>query len=68
MTIDLDVGGMTCGHCVRAVTKALQSVPGVKDVSVSLEGKTASVEGAADPLALVRAVQAEGYEARLASR
>lgn len=68
MSIDLEVGGMTCGHCVHAVTKALKSVEGVKNVSVSLENRSASVEGAADPQALVRAVQAEGYEARIAGR
>lgn len=65
MAINLEVNGMTCGHCVRAVTKALQSVAGVKAVSVNLEGRSASVEGAPDPQALVRAVVDEGYEARL---
>jgi copper chaperone CopZ len=30
------VGGMTCGHCVMAVTRELNAVPGVREVSVSL--------------------------------
>ncbi|MDA8442714.1 MAG: heavy metal translocating P-type ATPase [Peptococcaceae bacterium] len=30
------VYGMTCEHCVRAVTKALQALPGVQNVRVSL--------------------------------
>ena len=66
MAITLQVGGMTCEHCVRAVTKTLEAVPGVDNVSVSLAGGRAQVEGAADPQALVRAIKKEGYEASLA--
>ncbi|BAS26552.1 heavy-metal-associated domain-containing protein [Limnochorda pilosa] len=34
------IEGMTCDHCVRAVTKAIESLPGVKRALVSLsEGK-----------------------------
>lgn len=65
MAITLQVGGMTCEHCVRAVTKKLQAVPGVDSVSVNLAGGRAQVEGAADPQALVQAVKSEGYEANL---
>ena len=65
MAIILQVGGMTCEHCVRAVTRTLQAVPGVDNVSVSLAGGRAQVEGAADPQALVHAIKNEGYEANL---
>ena len=65
LMVTLQVGGMTCEHCVRAVTKTLQAVPGVDNVSVSLAGGRAQVEGAADPQALVRAIKQEGYEANL---
>ncbi len=37
------VEGMTCNHCVMHVTKALQSVPGVQSVEVSLENNNATV-------------------------
>lgn len=60
----LQIGGMTCGHCVRAVTQALESVTGAERVSVSLESGRAAVEGAADLQALIRAVEQEGYEVR----
>jgi copper chaperone len=65
MTTTLQVGGMTCEYCVRAVTKTLRAVPGVDNVSVSLAGGRALVEGAADPQALVHAIKKEGYEANL---
>ena len=37
----LNVEGMSCEHCVSAVKSAIESVPGVKDVVVDLEKKTA---------------------------
>jgi len=39
----LKVGGMSCEHCVMAVTKAVGSIPGVESVNVSLEAGTAEV-------------------------
>ncbi len=38
------VEGMSCGHCVMAVKKAIESVDGVKEANVSLEDKEAVVE------------------------
>ncbi|MFT4296333.1 MAG: heavy metal-associated domain-containing protein [Micropruina sp.] len=32
------VEGMTCGHCVAAVTEEVKQIPGVTDVTVVLEG------------------------------
>jgi len=63
----LKVSGMTCNHCVMAVTKALGSVPGVEAADVSLEKAQAVVKGSADAQALIAAVKEEGYEATLQS-
>jgi len=38
------VEGMSCGHCVMTVKKAIESLEGVKGVDVSLEDKKAVVE------------------------
>ena len=65
MAIHLKITGMTCGHCVRAVTGALKAVPGVKAAEVDLKAGTAKVEGAPDPAALVAAVEEEGYQAEV---
>ena len=65
-TTTLKVGGMSCGHCVMAVTKALKSVPGVQDAKVDLQGGRAVVEydaAQATPGELVGAVLEEGYTA-----
>jgi len=42
-TITIPVYGMSCDHCVRAVTNALNAIKGVKEVEVSLEDKSARV-------------------------
>jgi copper chaperone CopZ len=57
---------MTCASCVARVERALKAVPGVTTAHVNLATESARVEGVADPDALVRAVKAVGYEARLA--
>jgi copper chaperone len=60
---ELKIDGMTCGHCSAAVKKALERVDGVEAADVDLAAGRARVEGAADPAALVAAVQDEGYQA-----
>lgn len=65
MTTELTVTGMSCGHCEKAVTNALKSVSGVQDVRVDLRGGTATVQGEADPQALIAAVTEEGYGAQV---
>ena len=62
----LKVTGMTCNHCVMAVTKALQAVDGVDSVvEVSLEKGEATVKGSADATALAAVISEEGYEAEV---
>ena len=66
---ELQVEGMTCNNCARKVTAALQSVPAVNTVRVSVESRRATVRwtaGAnANPQALVSALQGAGYPAKL---
>jgi len=58
------IKGMTCGHCVSAVTTELSGLPGVSDVRVDLTGGTATVTSAQplDPQAVRDAVDEAGYE------
>jgi mercuric reductase len=63
----LSVTGMTCAHCARRVTEALQRVPGVESAVVSLPDKKAQIRWRAgftgNTAALVNAVAAAGYKA-----
>ncbi|MDQ2765027.1 MAG: heavy-metal-associated domain-containing protein [Pseudomonadota bacterium] len=36
ITTTVSISGMTCGHCVSAVTEELKSLKGVEDVTVEL--------------------------------
>jgi len=65
-TTTLDIDGMSCGHCVQAVTKALSAVPGVKIRSVAVGS---AVIEAADGWAAGKAMAAleeAGYPAKAA--
>ena len=63
-TIELKVDGMTCDHCVRAVTEAISGVDGVTEASVDLDAGAATVTGeGVDLAAVVAAVVEEGYGA-----
>ena len=58
----LKVSGMTCEHCVAAVTKAVKAVPAVKDVLVDLASGEVTVSGSPDAHAVRAAITDEGYE------
>jgi P-type Cu+ transporter len=64
---ELNVRGMTCQNCARHVREALQSVRGVEQATVNLEGQRAAVRwsGGAevDTGAAIRSVVEAGYEA-----
>jgi copper chaperone len=62
-SMELKITGMTCKHCVMAVTKALNSVAGVTAADVCLENGRAVVSGTAEPDTLIRAIEHEGYHA-----
>jgi len=58
------VVGMTCGHCVSAVTEEVSQLPGVTAVDVDLGSGGLTVTGATpvDETAVRAAVQEAGYE------
>lgn len=60
------VEGMSCGHCLEAVTEEVQRIPGVEVLGVDLDGGTLRVRGEAHEAAIRAAVEEAGYE--LASR
>jgi copper chaperone len=62
-TTTYTVTGMTCGHCVAAVTEEIAKLEGVTDVDVDLATGRVSVESAGpiDPAAFAAAVDEAGY-------
>jgi len=66
--IELKIEGMSCMHCVKAVTEALAAVQGVEGrPQVTLDPGGAQVEGGASAEALIAAVKEAGYQASLKS-
>ncbi|MBR0354581.1 MAG: heavy metal translocating P-type ATPase [Oscillospiraceae bacterium] len=57
------VTGMSCAACSARVEKAVSAVPGVSSCAVSLLTNSMSVEGSAEPTAVIAAVEAAGYGA-----
>ncbi|ELZ38423.1 Heavy metal transport/detoxification protein [Halorubrum saccharovorum DSM 1137] len=63
MSQTITVEGMSCEHCEQSVTEALEGVDGVESATADRERESATVEGDADPDALVSAVSEAGYDA-----
>lgn len=63
-TATYTVSGMTCGHCVNAVTSELSQLDGVTDVKVDLATGAVTVTSDAplDDTAVAAAVDEAGYE------
>lgn len=55
------VQGMSCGHCVKAVTKALQQLDAQARVQVDLDTQQVTVESSQTREALAQAIADEGY-------
>jgi len=60
----IKIKGMSCQHCVMAVTKALGAVEGVKNVQVDLKTATATYDETkpVDAKTIAEAVKKAGYE------
>ncbi len=56
-----DVDGMSCGHCVKAVTAAVRQLDPQAQVQVDLAGKKVEVESTQSREALAKAIADEGY-------
>ena len=61
MSITLKVGGMTCQHCVKAVTGAIQAKDPAAKVAVDLAAGSLTAETSLDRATLAALVTEEGY-------
>ena len=55
------VTGMSCGHCVRAVTQAIRALDPQATVQVDLDAQRVEVESEPPRPALADAIRDEGY-------
>ncbi|MGL6243935.1 cation transporter [Pseudomonas sp.] len=61
-----NVQGMSCGHCVKAITQALQAKDPAASVRVDLAAKEVGVESALTTEQVIAAITEEGYDVKLA--
>jgi copper chaperone len=62
--ITLQVEGMSCGHCIRAVTNAIQAMDQSAKVDVDLAAKRVVAQTSLPRADVVRAVEEEGFVVR----
>ena len=60
----VNIKGMSCGHCVNAVTDALNGIEGVENVNVDLDkGEATYDESVPVPIEKIKdAISAVGFE------
>ena len=62
MNQTFQVQGMSCGHCVGAVTQAVKSVDPQAEVKVDLASGKVEVQSQQDHGAIAKAIEEEGYK------
>jgi copper chaperone len=63
--MEFQIKGMTCGHCVRTVTRAVQAADATAKVDIDLAAGRARIESAQSAEAIAAAIRAEGYEVKV---
>lgn len=61
MNYELTVTAMTCGHCEKAITRALLQVDPNAKVSIDRNQNRVTIHSDKDKQALVQAILEEGY-------
>jgi len=64
-TAKLNVEGMSCEHCVKAVTNAVNTLPSVTGVAVDLSANTVTFEHDPEKTAIeniIAAIEDQGYD------
>ncbi|WP_223462789.1 MULTISPECIES: heavy-metal-associated domain-containing protein [unclassified Pseudomonas] len=60
------VEGMSCGHCVKAITQAVQAKDPAASVRVDLAAREVGVESALTAEQVIEVISEEGYGVKLA--
>lgn len=57
-----EVFGMTCGHCISAIDKAIKSIDPQAEVSTDLKSAEITVRSQADEVRISDAIREAGYD------
>ena len=64
-TTTLNVTGMTCGHCVKAVEESVGKISGVENVKVDLESSSVEINYQGDKVdvkQITETIEDQGYD------
>jgi copper chaperone len=63
-TEQFQVPGVSCQHCINAITREVSALPGVQSVQVALDNKTVTVEHGeqVNTDQIVAAINEAGYD------
>lgn len=61
-----NVQGMSCGHCVKAITNAVQAKDPAASVRIDLAAKEVGVQSALSAEQVIEVISEEGYAVKLA--
>jgi copper chaperone len=62
MNQSFQVQGMSCGHCVGAVTQAVKTLDPQAEVKIDLATGKVDVQSQQDRAAIAQAIEEEGYK------
>ncbi len=62
MNLQLNVTGMTCGHCEKAVTQAIKALDPQAQIRIDRQQNQVNVESAQPRAAIAQAIAEEGYK------
>ncbi len=65
--IQFQVEGMSCNHCIGAITRAVQAVDPAAQVAADVPTQSVKVESGADRQALQKAIEEAGYPVKSAA-
>lgn len=60
---EIEIQGMTCGHCASSISKELAAVSGVHVIEVNHQTGKAVIEGESSEQELAEAIDRAGYQA-----
>lgn len=66
--LEMHVDGMSCGHCVQSITKALQARDAQARIHVNLAEGLVSAETVLERAGAVQAIEAAGYKVQPCNR
>lgn len=58
----IEVRGMSCAHCVSAITSAVTGLPGVSGVEVDLAASVVRIDGSPNRDEVTAAIEDAGYD------